>query len=123
MAYDEVIKRKRKAHHKSRDYSGEYARKFNLEECLCGRTTKVKRRLHKMLIHLLEFRKNRKNNIGQVERGVRQKHSPHAKRIAVTKKCRNANKKEHHRYTGNDIGVHHGYIGNALHSGLINLTL
>ena len=67
MADDEVVKREREAHHKSRDDTRHYRRNFNFKEGLRGGTAKVKRRLNKMLVHLLELGQYGEDNVGQVE--------------------------------------------------------
>ena len=113
----EVIQRQRKRHDRTGNDTGQDRRQFHLAERLKRRAAEVHCCLGEMLVHLSDLRHDRKDHIRQIERDMRDQHRTESQALRRTELCRNKYKQQHHRDTGNDIGIHHRDIrhgGNCL---------
>ena len=111
MADDEVVKRHGKAHHKARNNAGNHLGQFYHKEGAGGGASQILGRLGQGFVHLLEAGKDRQHDVGQVEGDVGDEQGTEAEKLAGAQKGGHRHEEKHHGNTCDDIGVHHGDVG------------
>ena len=107
---DEVIEAHRKGHQCAGDDAGHDLVDDDLRECLRRRAAEIQRGLDQILVHLLELRHDVQNDIGEIERDVRDEQRPEAKdRVDAQHRAREREQKRQ-RDARDNVGVCHGDV-------------
>ena len=85
----------------------------DLGEGLHRRAAEIQRGLDQILVHLLELRHDVQDDVGEIERDMRDKKRPEAEYGIGLQHCPRERKQQRQRDAGDDIRVRHGDVGHG----------
>ena len=107
VADDKVVQTQREGHDQAGHDSRHNLGNLHFQKGSDGSASEIHGSLRKRTVHLLQLRKNLKNDIGQTEGDMCNEHGRKIQTCRRTEQSPDENKHQHERNTRDDIGINH----------------